>query len=66
MISRTPIPVAATHDIRRGQRPVIKAGTPGEVTDVSGGDYTVVFWPFGPDGVTVVVDKLTRLDLKEA
>jgi len=69
MMTRIPIPVVATHDLRRGQGPIIKRGTPGEVTGVTGavpGHYTVTFWPFGAAGTTVVVDHLTRLDLKEA
>jgi len=65
MITRIPIPVAATHDLRSRQGPLIKRGTPGELTEVTAGHYTVMFWPFGPNGVTVVVDNLTRLDLRE-
>jgi len=69
MMTRIPIPVAATHDLRRGRGPLIKRGTPGELTGVTRatpGRYTVTFWPYGPTGITVVVDNLTRLDVKEA
>ena len=66
MKTHIPIPVAATHDLRRGQGPLIKRGTPGELTEVTGGHYTVMFWPFGLDGMTVVINNLSRLDLREA
>ncbi len=62
-----PIPVTATHDILQGQAPPIKAGTPGEITDLpgaSGVSYTVMFRPTG--GGTVTVRDLCRIDLREA
>ena len=69
MMSRIPFPVVATHDIRKGQGPLIKRGTPGEITGVSGATpshYTVTFWPYGLDGVVVTLTYLTRTDLREA
>lgn len=69
MMTRIPVPVVATHDLRRVPGIFIKRGTPGELTGVSQatpGHYTVTFWPAGLDGMTVVVDHLTRLDLREA
>ena len=36
MISRIPFPVIATHDIRKGHIPMIKTGTAGEITGISG------------------------------
>ena len=69
MMSRIPFPVVATHDIRKGQAPLIKRGTPGEITGVSGATpshYTVTFWPYGLDGVVVTLTYLTRTDLREA
>ena len=68
MMSRIPFPVIATHDIRSSS-PLIKAGTPGEITGISGATpshYTVSFWPFGPEGVVVTLNYLTRNDLREA
>jgi len=67
MITRVPIPIVATHDVRRAGI-LIERGTRGEVTEMSGvpGQYTVRFWPFGLTGTTVVVDRLTRLDLTAA
>ncbi len=52
MLSAIPFPVIASHDIRQGQSALIKTGTPGEITGVSGAApsyYTVSFWPSGPD-----------------
>jgi hypothetical protein len=69
MMSRIPFPVVATHDISKGYAPLIRSGTPGEITGISGatpGHYTVSFWPFGPDGVAVTLNYLTRNDLREA
>ena len=68
MMSRIPFPVVATHDIRKGQA-LIKRGTPGEITGVSGATpshYTVTFWPYGLNGVVVTLTYLTRTDLREA
>lgn len=68
MMSRIPFPVVATHDINKG-KVHIECGTPGEITGISGATpshYTVTFWPFGADGVTVTVGYLTRTDLREA
>ncbi len=69
MMTRIPVPVVARHDLRSAPGILIKRGTPGELTGVTGaapGHYTVTFWPAGLDGMTVVVDHLTRHDLKEA
>jgi hypothetical protein len=69
MMSRIPFPVVATHDICKGLAPLIKSGTPGEITGISGATpshYTVSFWPFGPEGVAVTLSYLTRNDLREA
>ena len=61
----TPIPVRATHDLLQRFAPLIKAGTPGEITDVGGAStvsYTVTFWPTeGP----VTLHDLWRTDLQE-
>ena len=72
MMSRIPFPVIATHDIRNGQAPPIKMGTAGDITGISGAipsHYTVAFRPFrpfGPDGVVITLNYLTRTDLREA
>ena len=69
MMTRIPVPVVATHDLRVASGVFIKRGTPGNLTCVTGavpGHYTVLFWPAGLDGKTVVVDHLTRHDVREA
>ena len=69
MMSRIPFPVVATHDIRKGQAPLIKTGCAGDITGISGATpshYTVAFRPFGPDGVVITLTYLTRTDLREA
>jgi hypothetical protein len=46
MMSRIPFSVIATHDIRKGHAPLIKTGTAGEITGISGATpshYTVAF-----------------------
>ena len=68
MMSRIPFPVVATHDIHKGQA-LIKTGTPGEITGVSGATpshYTVTFWLLGADRASVTLSYLTRTDLREA
>ena len=40
MMSRIPFPVIATHDIRKGHAPLIKTGTAGEITGISGATPT--------------------------
>ena len=68
MMSRIPFPVVATHDIHKGQA-LIKTGTPGEITGISGATpshYTVTFWPLGADRASVTLSYLTRTDLREA
>jgi hypothetical protein len=68
MMSRIPFPVVATHDIHKGQA-LIKTGTLGEITGISGATpshYTVTFWPFGANGAVVTLHYLTRTDLREA
>ena len=67
MTATMPIPVTATHDIQQRSSPPIKAGTPGEITDVGGAStvsYTVMFRP--PEGDTVTLRDLGRMDLREA
>jgi hypothetical protein len=69
MMSRIPFPVVATHDISNGQAPPIKMGTAGDITGISGATpshYTVAFHPFGPGGVVITLNYLTRTDLREA
>ena len=69
MLSAIPFPVIASHDIRQGQSALIKTGTPGEITGVSGAApsyYTVMFWPSGPDQAAVTLSYLTRTDIKDA
>jgi len=69
MTLRTPIPVTATHDIRQRFAPPIKAGTPGEITDVGGAStvsYTVTFWPSDLVGGPITLRDLSRTDLREA
>jgi hypothetical protein len=66
---RTAIPVRATHDLRQGSSPLIKAGTPGEITEMTGTgpiSYTVTFWPTGLIGPTVTITNLRRTDIREA
>jgi hypothetical protein len=69
MTARIPMPVRATHDLRRSPSLVIKTGTPGEITGMSGMNpvfYTVTFWPSGLDGAKVTMSNLRRTDLREA
>lgn len=69
MMARIPFPVVATHDICKGRSPVIRKGTPGEITGVSNATpshYTVTFWPSELKGEAVTLDYLTRTDLQEA
>jgi hypothetical protein len=67
MVDPQPIPVISTHEIR--QRSItVPAGTPGEITAMTGTAptyYTVSFWLNGT-GESVTVDRLTRMDLHEA
>ena len=67
MADPEPIPVIATHEIHQ-RTLVVPAGTPGEITAMTGTyptDYTVSFHLNG-SGESVTVDHLTRLDLHEA
>jgi hypothetical protein len=66
MTATAPIRVIATHDICQRVSPLVKAGTPGEITDVGGAStvgYTVMFWP--SDGGSVTLHDLGRMDLRE-
>jgi hypothetical protein len=68
MMAHIPLPVIATHDIHKGTT-LIKTGTHGEITGISGATpshYNVTFWPFGADGKSVTLSYLTRIDLREA
>lgn len=67
MTPSTAIPVKATHALRQGPT-TIGAGTPGEITEMTGDPvtYTVTFWPSGLRGSTVVLTNLRRTDLREA
>ena len=61
------IAVSATHDIIQPHLSV-RCGTSGLITDTTGTSptyYTVIFLPQGVDGPEVVVDRLTRFDLRE-
>ena len=67
MTTGSPIQVRAARDIVQRHSPPIKAGTPGEITDVGGVStvsYTVRFWP--ADGNPVTLHDLDRTDLQEA
>ncbi len=69
MLSGIPFPVIASRDIRQGQSALIRTGTRGEITGVSGAApsyYTVTFWPSGPDQASVTLSYLTRTDVREA
>ncbi len=68
MMAHIPFPVVATHDIQKGTA-VIKTGTHGEITGISGATpshYNVTFWPSGPDGTCVTFSYLNRIDIREA
>ena len=61
------IAVTATHDIPQSHI-TVRCGTSGLITDTTGTSptyYTVIFWPHGVDGPEVVIDHLTRFDLRE-
>ncbi len=61
------IAVTATHDLRQSHF-TIPCGTPGEITETTGTSptyYTVAFFPYGAGGANVIVDRLTRFDLRE-
>jgi hypothetical protein len=61
-----PVPVVAAHDIFRHNAPLIKAGTPGEITGIGGRtNYTVAFKPPGSRPV-VTLGHLSRIDLQKA
>ena len=65
MANPQPIPVTATHDLNQ-RSTTIPAGTPGEITAMTGSTpvyYTVSFWLNG-NGVTL--DHLSRMDIHEA
>ena len=67
MANPQPIPVTATHDLRRHST-TVPAGTPGEITAMTGSSptyYTVTFRING-SGQSVTVDHLSRMDLHEA
>ena len=67
-MAHIPFPVVATHDIHKGGA-LIKTGTYGEITGISGATpshYNVTFWPAGGDGTSVMLSYLTRIDLREA
>ncbi len=67
MANPIPIPVTATHEIHQ-RTTDIPAGTPGEITAMTGTaptQYTVTFWPKGSDD-PVTVDHLSRMDIHEA
>ena len=67
MANPMPIPVTATHEIHR-RAADIPAGTPGEITAMTGSAptyYTVTFRPRGSDE-PVTVDRLSRMDIHEA
>ncbi len=69
MMMQIPLPVIATHDIRRGAGILVRNGTPGEITETDGAtpcEYTVRFRPPEARGDVVTVDHLTRTDLREA
>ena len=66
MTATAPIRVTATHDICQRLSPQVRAGTPGEITDVGGASsvsYTVMFWP--SDSGPVTLHDLGRMDLRE-
>jgi hypothetical protein len=66
MTATAPIRVIATHDICLRFSPRVRAGTPGEITDVGGASsvsYTVMFHP--SDGSAVTLHDLGRMDLRE-
>lgn len=68
MMSRTPIPVRAAHDLLHSAPP-IREGTPGEIVDMSENglySYTVTFHAADLAGGTVTVRDLSRADLREA
>ena len=68
MMAHIPFPVVATHDIHKGAA-LIRTGTHGEITGISGATpshYNVTFWPSGADGTSVMLSYLTRIDLREA
>ncbi len=67
MANPEPIPVIATHDLR--QRSItVQAGTPGEITAMTGTAptyYTVSFRLAG-SGECVTLEHLSRMDIHEA
>ena len=67
MVNPEPIRVTATHELRR-RSTTVPAGTPGEITSITGSAptyYTASFWLAGSNE-RVTVDHLTRFDLHEA
>ena len=67
MAEPEPIPVVATHELHR-QSMTVPAGTPGEITAMTGTnptDYTVSFRING-SGRRVTVDHVSRMDIHEA
>jgi hypothetical protein len=67
MANPQPFPVTATHELRQ-RSTVIPAGTPGEITAMTGSvpTYYTVSFSLNGMGEIVTVDHLTRMDLHEA
>ena len=66
MASTARIGITANHDICQRFSPLVRAGTPGEITDVGGASsvsYTVKFWP--SDGGSIILHDVSRMDLRE-
>jgi hypothetical protein len=73
MPRRSPIPVRAAHDLSQRSSPPVKAGTPGEIIDMSENglySYTVTFHTVaaigGATDGNVTLHDLCRADLREA
>jgi len=67
MANPVPIPVIATHDLHQ-RSTIVKAGTPGDITAMTGTAppyYTVCFRLDGSDEC-VTIDHLSRMDIHEA
>lgn len=68
MMPRSPIPVKAAHDLLQRFSPPVKAGTPGEIVDMSENglySYTVTFRAAESTGGTVTLRDLCRTDLRD-
>ena len=67
MANPEPIPVIATHDLHQ-RSTTVKAGTPGDITGMTGTapTYYTVSFRLADTGECVTLEHLSRMDIHEA